>query len=760
MSSLFEKTATDGKHSVRHDPITGRIFEVKADVEVTAGLFKQLTYRYVSNPAQLEDLASWMDGQGIIALDLETSGLDYRRDTIATLQLGVYGHTSGVDAWVIDLRTVADSDLEPVFSMLESTGTVKLGQNLGFEYLFLRHHYGLRIRKLADTQVVELVLRAGLFEAAAQKKARAGGRAGGARAGYTFCSMKELMYRYGKINIDKGADVRLSFADALPGQHSVHHIVYAASDVVYPFIISEAQKPIVAERGLRNILKVEMEALPIIHEMTYQGMGIDAVAWRQLWQEALTERNHAERTLDTMVRGSTLQSDLFDTADVKTRPIYPKTNKPINYSSPVQVKWAITAICKERNWPIHMITTVSELKKLKLEWGKEWLERQQERDETVTEDDIPDRVLPEDRYLILLESDKITLTLARARKQLPADLVNALMNYSKADQRASSFGLEWLNKNVNPVTKRIHPAFHQAVTTTGRLSSQPNLQNIPHDARYRKCFIPRKGFKFVIADYSQQEPRLLAQESQDPVYLRTYIEADDLYLAVAEAMLGYRPDRSTEAGELERQVFKIIVLSMAYRSGVAKLRDQLTLGLADAIEAGKAEPPTMEYASEMHKRFFEVHAKVKEYQEKCSNNANPKNAEAPRIWDDMLGEFVTFVTAPCGRKRFFPKDALNTYTEAANAPIQGGSASMTKAAAVLLQRRIDAKGWANDMFIVNMVHDEIVVEAREEIAEEAAEMLRKSMLEAGKLYCPEVPIVAEFPKKSNGVVPHWTKELK
>jgi DNA polymerase I-like protein with 3'-5' exonuclease and polymerase domains len=417
-------------------------------------------------------------------------------------------------------------------------------------------------------------------------------------------------------------------------------------------------------------------------------------------------------------------------------------------------------VCKQRKWPVHIITDLKELQKLKLEYGQDWLERRQQQDADVTEDDIPDRVLPETQFCILLESDKNTLTIARARRQLPSDLVNALLDYSKYDQRASSFGIDWLNKNVNAKTKRIHPSFHQAITTTGRLSSQPNLQNIPHDPRYRKCFVPRPGYKFVIADYSQQEPRLLAQESGDEVYTRTYMEHDDLYLSVGEAMLGNRPDRSTEEGELLRQIFKIIVLSMAYRSGIAKLRDQLTLGLADAIEAGKAEPPTFEYAAEMHKRFFEVHGKVREYQDRCSNGADPKNKNAPRIWDEMLQDFVTYVKAPCGRARFFGPLANNTYTEAANAPIQGGSASMTKAAVCLLQRDIDSRGWQDEVFVVNMVHDEIVVEAEQSKAAEVAAMLRDAMLKAGSSYCPNIPIVAEYPKKSDGTVPYWTKELK
>jgi len=247
--------------------------------------------------------------------------------------------------------------------------------------------------------------------------------------------------------------------------------------------------------------------------------------------------------------------------------------------------------------------------------------------------------------------------------------------------------------------------------------------------------------------------------SRDPVYLGTYERGDDLYLSVAEAMLGHRPDKHTPEGKLERKIFKAVVLAMAYRSGARKLRDQLTLGLADAIMSGQVPAPSFEYAAELHGRFFEVHEQVLEYQNRCSENADPHSKQSPKLWDQVAGDMVTYVRGPCGRIRFFPPDALNTYTEAANAPIQGSSATMTKAAASLIQRLIDDRGWQDLAYVVNLVHDEIVCEVHDSIASEFAPLMRELMEQAGRFYCPDVNIVAEFPEGSHGVVPFWTKEL-
>jgi DNA polymerase I-like protein with 3'-5' exonuclease and polymerase domains len=102
---------------------------------------------------------------------------------------------------------------------------------------------------------------------------------------------------------------------------------------------------------------------------------------------------------------------------------------------------------------------------------------------------------------------------------------------------------------------------------------------------------------------------------------------------------------------------------------------------------------------------------------------------------------------------------MNTFTEAANAPIQGSSATMTKAAAGMIQEMIDSRGWKDKAFIVNLVHDEIVCEVHDSIAAEFAPLMRDLMEQAGAFYCPDVRIVAEFPEGSNGVVPYWTKEM-
>lgn len=1028
------------------------------DLALTNTSRRRLRYAYCATEAHLAVLLQWLDGQKTVAFDIETNGLDPVRDGIATFQFGALGHASGIDAWVLDIRAVTRAALEPVLAFLAGRETIKLGQNIRFEYRFIREQLGTSLRALADTQVAEMVIRAGLLSPKGQARGK-----GEERAAYRATSMNALMKRYAQIEIDKDPDVRTSFYATPSGCHSIRQIIYAASDVVYPFVIAQAQRQLIDDRGLRGIIKVEMELIPVLGEMEYRGMKVDKGKWRALWQEALTKRAEAERQLDDIFRPCTLQGDLFDTVEVKARPVYPKLGRPLNYSSAEQVRWALKAYCELIKWPVRVVIDKKELQKLKQEHGAAWIKRQEEQGKPVDINDLPDWLLPEDQFCILTEADKKTLILRKCRKQLPANVVDLLIEFSKYDIRCDTFGNEWLLKNVSDRTGRLHTEVHQAVTNTGRLSTTPNCyddqtevltdrgwvrfadltstdtvaqvdpgskevtfvvpseryaapytgemrhwkaqyvnllvtphhrmlverrsghveviradglvpnrkhfvagrlglgngplnpdevrwlaavaargtltpkyleldpmpraqmallvdiaerlgypdlhvlllesgewrgwvaadhplaqlaeaylgaegtfgawvlqlkpvsrqafitavrqwfrrgprlqtlvmasenahwvqalcsvtglravvhddgevaelliaprdhvwtttvasdvveytgmvycvtvpkgmvlvrradaagtyvtavsgntQNIPSDPRYRQCFVPAQDYKFVIADYSQQEPRLLAQLSRDPVYLSTYERNDDLYLAVAEAMLGHRPDKHTPEGALERKIFKIIVLAMAYRAGARKLRDQLTLGLEKPIMAGEVEPPSLEYARDLHKRFFDVHEKVLEFQDQCSSTADPKSKGSPKIWDDFVGDVVTYVRAPCGRLRLFPPSAENTFTEGANSPIQGGSATMTKAAACLIQRMIDAEGWQDKAFVVNLVHDEIVCEVHETIAEAFAPKMQALMVEAGRFYCPDVAIAAEFPEGSQGVVDYWCKEV-
>lgn len=717
-------------------------------IQVTNELSIRYELIYVTSDEQMPTLTAWAEKQKAMGVDIETDGLEQRGGHIATIQIGnPFGDNPR--AYVIDARSVSPQALEPLFQVFRSKNCIKYGQNLKFECKWLQEHYGVHMRNLRDTQLNELVLRAGLFDS------KNNYAASGERAAYKWCSMGELGLRYLGISLDKDHDLRTSFYHTPPGRHTERQLAYAAGDVIYPFYIWKYQKIVAEQRKLLGILKVEWNLIPILANAENRGIGIDTASWRALWQESVKLSAQTVRALDDLFRPITLQQDLFDgILGTNARPIYPKKNEPLNYSSSEHKLWAIKAYCESIGWKQEIVIAPARALELKKEYGEEWLEYNKSQGRKVEVGNVPERLVPEDKFCILLDTDKKTLLLRMLRGQLPSNIVRLLTDYSKYEKRATAFGIQFLKKYVDE-DGRLRTEIHQCVTNTGRMSTTPNTQNWPADKRYRACAVPAKGYKYVIADYSQIEPRISAQVSNDPTYIAAFALADDIYLSVAENMFGFRPDKKTPEGALLRQIAKIIVLALAYRMGPDKLRNQLTLGLAEYIERGEREAPTYQEALDLWKKFFEACPGIQEYQNECSELAHPQNTKREKLWDDFLGKEVTYIQAPCGRIRFFPPDALTTYTEAPNAPIQGGSATIMKAAIVLIQDEIDERGW--DAHLVNAVHDEAVYEVEEPIAHEFAGMMKERMEFAASFYIPNVPCIAEYPENTSGVVPFWTK---
>lgn len=810
-----------------------------------------IKYYYICRDEEVQHFVDWREAQlaqkhNRLGWDTETSGIHWYNEEVATVQFG--SPEGDARSYTIDVRCLSPAMLQLALAPIEDLRFLKFGQNLKFECLYTMHgivpwatskeaaKLGSRMtwrpKRLIDTQVTELIIRAGLSES--------GNESGGgepSRKAYGNTSMAKLVKRYcGGIDIDKDHDLRVSFYTTPAGTHSARQIVYAGGDTIHPFTIFAGQRPEIEARALRSTLSIEYELIAILAEMEIRGMAFDKAGWIALWQESVERQDNACYELDKIFLS--VEGDLFAGTDQKkipakdcptcegsgkrpagrwtkvecadcggtgrtgsglARPIYlagtsrTAKPKPLNWAAPQQVKWAVQQYCRRIDWKHEVLVNENQVRNAKMKnGGLQWILEHKDRvrrdcDLTITYeaneidmdtletkslgrgllvggvptrevpdeavDCIPEWILSEDTYCILTTGDYKTLMHRKIRGQLPADFAQLLIDYAETKARIGTFGKDFL-KNVH-ADGRVRFEFHQAITSTGRLSAAPNSMNIPRDKRYRDCFRAARGKRLCIADYSQQEPRTSAAVSGDEVYTKNYLAGGDLYLTILEEMLGYKPDLHSEDKELaarskrDRQVIKIVVLALAYRMGPGKLRDELTRALG--------EPVTLEFTRELHANFLEKCSGIKAFQELCYSLANPKGEGVKRIWDIMLNEAVTWIESPCGRKRFFPPDALNTYTEACNAPIQGCGATMTKAAMVLTQREIEKRGWAGRAYFVNAIHDELVSEADTEIAPEVAQVMKECMEKAGAYYISAVPIVASFPTP-DGTADRWLKE--
>ena len=266
---------------------------------------------------------------------------------------------------------------------------------------------------------------------------------------------------------------------------------------------------------------------------------------------------------------------------------------------------------------------------------------------------------------------------------------------------------------------RVHTSFRQALTATGRLSSiEPNLQNIPIKTElgreFRKFFVARDdNYVLIDADYSQIELRLLAAISGDEGMIEAFRSGYDIHSATAMKVFGV----SAEDVSIElRKKAKAINFGIMYGMGDFSLASDLHISRADArayIDSYMGSFP-----------------KVSEYLERVVSDAKRDG----------------YVTTLFGRRRYIPELASSRKMEVAfgervamNSPIQGTAADIIKLAMVNIAGKLKAGGY--DARLILQVHDELMIEAHKDCAEEVATLLKTEMENAAKL---SVPLTVEI----------------
>jgi DNA polymerase I len=290
--------------------------------------------------------------------------------------------------------------------------------------------------------------------------------------------------------------------------------------------------------------------------------------------------------------------------------------------------------------------------------------------------------------------------------------VAALLDYRQVAKVTSNWGGDWTDRAVHPVTGRVHPDWRQMVGTGRIACSDPNLLQVPKEARYRSCFGGEPGRTMVVADYSQQELRILAAVSGDEALTEVFRTGRDLHRTTAAMVFNVAEEAVT--GE-QRSAAKALNFGLMYGMGAP--------GFARATGTG------VEEARATMDRYFATFPRVEAWLRDTEATAKRSGR----------------VRTPLGRLRVLPADAPASL--ARNAPIQGAGADMTKLAlaevADRLAARLGAHGVAPRDGIVLVVHDEIVVDVPEEAAEEARDAVVDGMLAAAQRVLGDVPAAVD-----------------
>lgn len=258
--------------------------------------------------------------------------------------------------------------------------------------------------------------------------------------------------------------------------------------------------------------------------------------------------------------------------------------------------------------------------------------------------------------------------------------------------------------------QRIHSTFNQTITATGRISStEPNLQNIPMRMELgrliRKVFVPKEGFVFTDADYSQIELRVLAHMSEDAQLIEAYKMDEDIHRITASKVF-HTPFE--EVTDLQRRNAKAVNFGIVY--GIS------SFGLSQDLSISRKE------AAEYIEQYFATYPEVKKFLDKQVENAK-KNG---------------YVTTMFGRRRPVPELASSNFMQrsfgervAMNSPIQGTAADIIKIAMIRVWRRLKEENLSSRLIL--QVHDELLIETAEEEMQEVKTILDEEMKAAAEL---------------------------
>jgi DNA polymerase-1 len=334
---------------------------------------------------------------------------------------------------------------------------------------------------------------------------------------------------------------------------------------------------------------------------------------------------------------------------------------------------------------------------------------------------------PQRDEINLDSSQQLTKALERLGIQLPDStrnwklqplaaeypIVATLLEYRTVQKALTSYGQNMIEL-INPTTGRLHADFRQIGAPTGRFScTNPNIQQVPHAVEYRRCFSGHpEGRKLVIADYSQIELRILAEFSGDRAFISAFNSGADLHRVTAAEVFNVAVDQVTRE---QRDFAKRLNFGVVYGIGAQRF----------SIMTGLSVPE----AENVLRKYFATYRQLDTYLHEAANRA-----VSERQARTGSGRLVRF--------RYDEQDRQQismTKRNGKNTPIQGTSADILKRALRLLKDELRG----TNAQIVNIIHDEIVVEADANEAEEVAQKVERAMCAAGEEYVKTVPVKVE-----------------
>lgn len=707
------------------------------------------------------DLATWRAAleeawaAGICAIDTETTGLDPLQNRIRLVQLAVPVYPESrrlvsqdgrnpepggsAKVFILDLFALPEADrreaLEALVELMSDSSVLKIGHNLKFDLSFVRMSVsGTRVpvERVFDTMLASQLCTAGdfipevqfenyclewliraekqgnektryfdqhnhelFFERDTQKKIR---------PVYPTHALGQVAHRHLEIQMAKEHQT-----DDWSGEISPEMLRYAAQDAAVLLPLQEILARLLVMNRLADVAKIEFACLPAVTEIELTGMSFDAPRARELLTAAEAETDKHYQALVQMAREVGFRAR-------------PKKSMPKKKYSP-DLNPDSGQDC------VDCLRLLAEQESVLGKDGKAF----------VVDDET-------------LDIDSRDETLSRLAARLPEE--SALRQFAtrlrayRAAKKQSDFLKQWLEK-LHPTDERLHPDLRQINPFgVGRFSaSNPNLQQVGRGKEVRSLFRAPEGRKLIVADYSGIEMRIMCQLAGDKTMLAAFKNDIDIHRYTAAATTGKKIEEVTKD---ERQMSKPVNFGLIYGMQSDTLRIY--------AETGYGVKMSLEEANAAREKFFQTYSAVAQWHRQQDRRAYESGFDNFHRHDALHGYYTE--KRPCartlgGRLRVWPvveqerRNGEGTYrrkagafTELYNTPDQGSGADMVKCAMSRLYRELLRRG-LKDVKIIACVHDEIVLEAPEEKAQEAADLLGSVMEYTASRFLPDVPVEAE-----------------
>jgi DNA polymerase-1 len=609
---------------------------------------------------------------------------------------------------------------------LESGKHTKAGVYLQFDIESVKWSFGLRPWKLYDCNLVEKVIYCGRIPFYQDD----------------FWGMAPMLERYAGFKIDK----TLQKSYDLESELTQEQIEYAALDTRVPLAIMSGQASTVAKAGLGRVVDLENNAIPAFADMHLNGFYLDSDEWLQNVED--NRKKHLEniKVLDTY---------FLPVVGPKTEPVVD-----------LLVLETVWKNCKDKEQRAAYRKDYQAGRKLLSDWKKK---AEGFEGEAAINYAAPAQVLAALRkmgYGVKKLPDTNDKTLKGLSKD-PA--IKALQDYRETAKASSSYGAEFLEKHVNPNTKRIHSKVNQIGAETGRTSSsKPNLQNILKGSKWRSAFKPRPGYVMVTVDMSGAELRIMAELSGEKSWLDAFDKNWDVHSMGAEMMYQDRWRAGADEGcpyvaahqkcgckaghKSLRNNCKATNFKVAY--GGADLSDDLGITKQesdDILRSHRTAFPDLWKYLEASGKYAEQNLCAHTFSGRRRLFEKPDWEKAKRIAMDRFKENgkdpMLITSRDIGRVYNSMFGAINRAGK--NTPIQGGNIDVAKVAIgtgfdpsgnPYLWHRLETEFGA---YLVNFVHDECVIEAKPENAEAVAEFVKDCIRRAGAEFMKKVVMESE-----------------